>query len=252
MRNEIISRLRELESNRNIRILHACESGSRAWGFPSPDSDYDIRFIYIHEEDWYLSIDDKRDSIELPINDELDLSGWEIRKALRLFRKSNVAIMEHLQSSIVYVNPNGFYKELSQMSSDYFSPRATLHHYLSMAKNCTSSFSGKKVKLKQYFYALRTVLAAQWAVNHGTMPPLQFSVLLEQINNSKVLDIVYELLEIKSKESEPYEHERHPDLEKFILARLTYCYTGINKFKKNVAQCDKLNALFKKTLKDTK
>src|SRR3954464_10534874 len=102
MREQIEEALGAIERECGVRILYACESGSRAWGFPSPDSDYDVRIIYIHPPDWYLSIDDKKDTLELPINDELDISGWELRKALRMMRKSNAVIYEWLQSPIVY------------------------------------------------------------------------------------------------------------------------------------------------------
>lgn len=248
MRNEIIKRLHEIEARYNIRILHACESGSRAWGFPSPDSDYDVRFIYIHDEDWYLSIEDKKDSIEVPINDELDISGWEIRKALRLFRKSNVPVLEHLQSPIVYVNTNDFYKELYNLQGDYFSPRASLHHYLSMAKNSANSFNGEKVKLKRYFYVLRTMLAALWIVDNGTMPPLQFYKLLPQISKPEVIDSIRNLLEIKGKENEPYMQERLGFLEDFIAETLEYCEAGSDKFEKKITQSDELNVLFRKYL----
>ncbi len=252
METLIKERLKVIEAKHQIRILHACESGSRAWGFPSPDSDYDVRFIYIHDNDWYLSIDEKRDSIEVPINDELDISGWEIKKALKLFRKSNVPIMEHLQSPIIYVNTNNFYKELFNLRSDYFSPRASLHHYLSMAKNCASSFSGDKVKLKKYFYALRTMLAAQWIVDNRTMPPLKFSELLPQISNSVAVDTIHELLKIKSKENEPYMHERLEFLEAFIAETLAYCETGTDKFEKKATQSEKLDLLFRQSLKEIK
>ena len=98
----ITSILKEIEARHGVAILYACESGSRGWGFASQDSDYDVRFIYQNPRNWYLSIDEKRDVIELPINDELDINGWDLRKALRLLRKSNPALFEWLSSPIVY------------------------------------------------------------------------------------------------------------------------------------------------------
>lgn len=91
MREEILKRLTDIEGEEDVKIFYACESGSRAWGFPSADSDYDVRFLYRHPEEWYLSVDleEKRDVIERPINDDLDISGWDLRKALKLLRKSN-------------------------------------------------------------------------------------------------------------------------------------------------------------------
>ena len=134
MKDLILKRLKEIETEYGVTVLFASETGSRAWGFPSPDSDYDVRFIYMHPQEWYLSIDEKRDSIEY-LNGELDLVGWDIRKSLQLLRKSNAAMFERLQSPIVYVEQTEFRMKLNQMLPDYFSPKAGLHHYLSMACN---------------------------------------------------------------------------------------------------------------------
>lgn len=92
MQTRISTALRQLEATHGIRILYACESGSRAWGFPSPDSDFDVRFIYCHPPAWYLTLDEGRDTLNFPVDDELDLAGWELRKALRLLRASNAAL----------------------------------------------------------------------------------------------------------------------------------------------------------------
>ncbi len=104
--NEVFQRVRtalaQVEAERNVRVLFACESGSRAWGFASRDSDYDVRFLYVHQRDWYLSVEDRRDVIEQPIAEDLDVSGWELRKALRLLRKSNPPLLEWLKSPVVY------------------------------------------------------------------------------------------------------------------------------------------------------
>jgi hypothetical protein len=101
MQNAIISKLDEIETRENVLIFYACESGSRAWGFPSSDSNYDIRFLYLRPKDWYLSIDSGRDVIELPILDSLDINGWDLKKALGLLMKSNPSLLEWLDSPIV-------------------------------------------------------------------------------------------------------------------------------------------------------
>ena len=102
VREEILKRLDQIEREENVSIVYACESGSRAWGFESTDSDWDVRFIYVHGQDWYLSIDveEKRDVIERPVNDELDISGWDLRKALKLVRRSP-PLLEWLSSPII-------------------------------------------------------------------------------------------------------------------------------------------------------
>ena len=104
VRAEILTRMHNAEKEHGVRILLAVESGSRAWGFESPNSDFDARFIYVHPRDWYLSVglEEQRDVIEYPIVDDIDLNGWDLRKALRLFWKSNPAFVEWIQSPIVY------------------------------------------------------------------------------------------------------------------------------------------------------
>lgn len=174
--------LKRIEEMHNVRILYACESGSRAWGFPSKDSDYDVRFIYINHPDWYLSIDDKRDVIELPINDLLDINGWDIRKALKLFRKSNPPLQEWLLSNIVYYQKYDFINDLRALSSEVFSPISCFYHYLNMARNNYREYlQGDQVKIKKYFYVLRPVLACKWIEQHNTMPPILFKDLVESI-----------------------------------------------------------------------
>ena len=95
VRREVLRRLAVIESEEEVRIVYACESGSRAWGFASPDSDYDVRFVYVHDREWYLSFDveRKRDVIERPIVDEIDCNGWDLRKALHLFTRTNGALL---------------------------------------------------------------------------------------------------------------------------------------------------------------
>ncbi|MEM6906851.1 MAG: nucleotidyltransferase domain-containing protein, partial [Pseudomonadota bacterium] len=100
MRAEIMAKLTGIERDFGVRILFAIESGSRAWGFPSPDSDYDVRFVYVHPTDWYLSLTPGRDVIELPIRDDLDIGGWDLRKALNLLLKPNPVMLEWLSSPI--------------------------------------------------------------------------------------------------------------------------------------------------------
>jgi hypothetical protein len=104
MKSRILKKLIEIEKNNDVKVIYACESGSRAWGFASEDSDYDVRFIYVHSKDWYLTIADKRDVIEIPFDGDLDINGWDIRKSLKLLRKSNSPLLEWLSSPIKYRN----------------------------------------------------------------------------------------------------------------------------------------------------
>ncbi|MBB4824797.1 putative nucleotidyltransferase [Sporosarcina luteola] len=186
--NEIIqTKLLEIEERYDVKILYAVESGSRAWGFPSKDSDYDVRFIYIHPPEWYLAIDPqgigaKRDVIEEPINDLLDISGWEITKALRLFRKNNPPLLEWLRSNIVYYQKYSFIGNMRSLESEVYYPNSMLHHYLNMAKNNYRDYlQGPEVKIKKYFYVLRPILACMWIEKYNRTPPISFHELLGDI-----------------------------------------------------------------------
>jgi len=150
--SQIEAELARIEEEENISILWACESGSRAWGFESQDSDYDVRFIYLRRTAEYLRASDLRDVIEKPISDDLDISGWDLPKALRLFRKSNPPLLEWLQSPIVYQGNDHFHKAISALLPDYFSPIGCMYHYMSMADRNRRSYLDKtQIKLKRYF-----------------------------------------------------------------------------------------------------
>jgi len=180
--DKILNELERIEREEQVRILYACESGSRAWGFPSRDSDYDVRFIYIRKPEWYLSIFEKRDVIERPISDMLDINGWDLRKALLLFRKSNPPLLEWLQSPIRYKERFTVAGQIRELSPLTFSPRSCIYHYLHMAKgNFREYLQGDRVKIKKYFYVLRPVLACMWIERNGTMPPMEFDRLLKEL-----------------------------------------------------------------------
>ncbi|AOS96537.1 putative nucleotidyltransferase [Microbulbifer aggregans] len=152
IREEIGRRLLSAEREHGVKILFCCESGSRAWGFASPDSDYDVRFIYIRPEDWYLSFDveNKRDVIECPIVDEIDCSGWDLRKALYLFTRTNGALLEWLNSPIRYIEKGDLADRLKVLAPHAINDVALCYHYSHMARNNAREHLGKtKVKLKR-------------------------------------------------------------------------------------------------------
>lgn len=195
----VTQKIWQLEAERGIRVLYACESGSRAWGFPSPDSDYDVRLIYAHPPSWYLSIDEQKDTIELPINDVLDIGGWEVRKALQLFRKSNAVIYEWLQSPVVYQTRFDFAGQLFRLAPDYFSPRPALYHYLGLVHRLYEEMGeAPEVKLKRYCYLLRSLLSAMWIREEQIMPPMQLHELLEILpENDPIRQLAHELVQMK-------------------------------------------------------
>jgi len=147
MLETIKEELRKLEVDNNISILYACESGSRAWGFPSPDSDFDVRFIYGRSISDYLSITEIKDVIDLPVNDVLDIGGWDVKKALKLFLKSNAPLYEWLRSPVIYKDNVDFGEELQALMPKYFCLRSAGNHYFSMACNTVrDDLSGDEAK----------------------------------------------------------------------------------------------------------
>lgn len=208
--------LSKIEKEYNVRILYAVESGSRAWGFASTDSDYDVRFVYIHTEDWYLSIKENRDVIEIPISDVLDISGWEIRKALNLFNKSNPPLLEWLCSPIVYQENFGFAENLRQFLKESFSVERCFHHYMHMAKgNFREYLKGDLVRLKKYFYVLRPVFACAWLEKHQTMPPTEFEKLY--LDLELPLSLVTEIDRLLERKKAGEELDAEPKIEAINL-----------------------------------
>ena len=197
MREEILEKLNEIEKAENARVLLAVESGSRAWGFASPDSDYDVRFICARPQEEYLRLDKPRDVIELPINEMLDINGWDISKTLSLLFRSNPTLFEWLSSPITYID-GGLRDLLSPVQDKYFSSKKGLHHYLSMAKgNYREYLHSDMVRAKKYFYVLRPILACRWILDHNTNPPMLFSELAAAELDPALKGEVDRLLDLK-------------------------------------------------------
>jgi predicted nucleotidyltransferase len=253
IRQRIVHHLASVEAEEHVRVLFAVESGSRAWGFPSADSDYDIRLIYVRPEPWYLSIDleARRDVIERPCVDLIDLSGWDIRKALGLFARSNPPLLEWLDSPIVYADRLGFASRLRGMLPDYFSPVGALHHYLQMARgNFRSYLQGERVRPKKYFYVLRPLLAARW-IEQGRGPvPMLFSALLDTVSGQAALgEAIAELLGRKLSGAELDEGPRVPALQEFIVAELGRLESVAGTQPKVRGESEPLNQLFREYLR---
>lgn len=221
MKEIIIEKIKAVETANNVSILLACESGSRAWGFPSPDSDYDVRFIYVHPKEWYLSISEGPDFIDLTVNEVLDINGWDLRKALRLLVKSNAVLYEWMQSPIVYKADAAFHAGFRELARDCFSPIAVMHHYLSMAKNkYKECLSEEDVKLKRYMYCLRATLSARWIANYQLIPPMELTPLLNDIDDTWFKEKVKELVALKAGQAESYRHPHERLLEEKLFALL--------------------------------
>jgi uncharacterized protein len=215
----LTSVLKKIEEAKNIKILFACETGSRAWGFPSPDSDFDIRFLYKHHKNCYLSLSTKKDTIEFMDND-LDITGWDLKKSLLLLKKSNVPLIERFQSPIVYFDKNNFKAEFKELVEDYYSPIAAFFHHHSLVKNFWEELKDKKeIKLKSYFYLIRSILSCNWIVTTDKLLPMDIENLMTLIDED-IKDRLRRLIQLKSTVGEKYFHPKEDYLNKWIVSLL--------------------------------
>lgn len=224
MRNKIVKKLHDIEKEHNIKILYAVESGSRAWGFESTDSDYDVRFIYTHPKNWYVSIEDKRDVIEYPIENRLDFSGWDIKKALKLYRKSNPPLYEWLISPIVYLEIGDFTQKLKNLIPRFYSPISSIYHYLHMAQgNNRQYLKGEIVRVKKYFYVLRPIFACIWIEQFKNQPPMEFMKMLNRLKLDNKLKIEVENLYKRKKMREELDKEKRINIiNDFLDEKIQY------------------------------
>ena len=255
-RNEIMHRLRGVESEHDVRILYACESGSRAWGFASPDSDYDVRFIYARRQEWYLCFDveRKRDVIEYPIVDEIDCGGWDIRKAMHLFCRTNGALLEWLKSPIRYIEEGPFAQGMRVLEDRTVNRIALCYHYSHMARSNAREYLFKdQARLKKYFYVLRPLLAIRYVEAFNQPPPIEFSHLVEAVAPDEIRPAVARLLELKSRTTELGYGPQIFEINEFIaneLERHGDSFTGQGRpdIQNSIEVRDSLNELFKEAI----
>jgi len=202
IRDRIQSELSAIEEREGLTILLAVESGSRAWGFPSPDSDYDVRFLYVRPRNYYLNLEKRRDVYELPPDELLDINGWDFDKTLRLLHSSNPTLFEWMSSPIIYRKHHA-YDELMKNAQEYFMTKPGLYHYLHMAdSNYREYLKADMVKLKKYFYVLRPILACRHILQNGTPPPMLFQELVKMQMEESLIPEIEDLLMMKEKTSE--------------------------------------------------
>jgi predicted nucleotidyltransferase len=175
----IVGHLKNLMQQHSCRLLFAGESGSRAWGLQSPDSDYDVRCIYAHPPHWYFSIEDRQETIETVFPDDIDISGYELRKALRLFSTCNVPINEQILNPVCYGGEPEFLERIRALIPVYFNKNWALVHYTTVASQAMSQIQGLSIGLHRVFYVIRPLLASEWIGKHHSMPPTEFQKLLE-------------------------------------------------------------------------
>lgn len=251
---EIMQRLARTEREHGIRILLAVESGSRAWGFHSPNSDYDVRFIYARPAEWYLSVDleERRDVIEYPIVDDIDLNGWDLRKALRLFWKSNPAFVEWIQSPLIYQERGKFADQVRGLLADVYRPGRGIHHYRSMAKtNYRGYLRADSVPLKKYFYVLRPLLAVRWLERYGTAAPIEFERLLHLVEDTpSLLADIRSLLETKKAAPDMGMADPIESINNFVTGELERLESVAPDRDAQPDQVDRLTELFQRTLRE--
>lgn len=218
---EIINeRLDDIEKKENVKIIHAIESGSRAWGFASPDSDYDVRFIYLRTKEHYLKLEETKDFIEWELNETFDINGWDIKKTLQHFHKSNATLFEWSSSPVIYRTTKEWDK-IKNISEKYFSCRTSMYHYYGTAnKNYNEYLLDDMVKYKKYFYVLRPLFACRWIDERKCPPPVRFSELMEIITDSEIRTAVDNLLEAKKIMTEAQKGKRIDYLNEYIKTNL--------------------------------
>jgi len=217
---DIHEQLAKIEAEKDVSILFACEAGSRAWGFESPDSDYDVRFIYVHPKDWYFSInvENRRDVIEYPIVDDYDISGWDLRKALKLLRKSNPSLLEWIYSPIIYLDMDEIASELAGLADVCFHMTSVAYHYHGMAyRNYREYLKGGSVWVKKYLYVIRPILSIMWLKEYNTHPPVEFAALRSGVSVPNTInDAIDRVLEFKLANKEKAFGASIPELNEFI------------------------------------
>ncbi len=216
IRQEILVKLAEIEEKENVKVLYAVESGSRAWGVESPDSDYDVRFIYVRPKEDYLSLQEKRDVIEWQLDEVLDINGWDLKKTLVQFHKGNATLFEWANSPVVYKSTD-VWEQVYEAGKQCFSQKVALYHYYGTANSTFQQYlQEEKVKYKKYIYALRPLLACRYIENNHTIPPVKLEDLIKQPLPKDLCEEIRSMLEIKAKSDEKDLNPRIPIIQKYI------------------------------------
>lgn len=207
--------LAETAQKHQVKILYACETGSRAWGFPSPDSDFDVRFIYVHERDWYLSLSQRKDSIEF-MSGELDITGWDLRKCLLLLKKSNAPLIERFNSPVIYQVEADFRESFMEQIREFYSPTAVFFHHLSLARKFRDELEGRQeIKLKNWFYMIRSLLSCVWISRESTVVPMSILELMKVVDPAQKAGLL-DLIQLKSQVDEKYLHRRTAEMDAWM------------------------------------
>lgn len=244
-------KLKEIEEKEQVKILHTIESGSRAWGFASPDSDYDVRFIYVHPMEYYLRLETKKDFIDWELDETLDINGWDLTKALQHFHKSNATLFEWANSPIVYYTTPEW-QQIAEVVIPYFSCKSAMYHYYGTAnKNYHEYLTEDMVKYKKYFYVLRPILACKWIEEKKCSPPVLFQTLVDEVLEDSMKLQVEALVKKKMEMVESEKGNRVDVINAYIVEQLNY-YKRLTDSMEDDRDGDweKLNHAFIKLLKE--
>ena len=238
MKTEILNKLHEIEEMHDIRILLAVESGSRAWGFASPDSDYDVRFVYVHRPQWYFKVSNERDTIEYMSDDGImDFSGWELRKTLQLLRKTNPSLSDWLMTDCIYLANNDFLDDMRTANREYYNPIHAIYHYFSIARNHDNKYLSKNgCTLKKFLYFLRGLLACEYIKTYWQHPPVRFSQLVEStVTDNDIKAKIHEIIELKSRSHESDKNQVDASLTAYAYGIYNRLDTEISDFRPDTA-----------------
>ena len=180
--------------------------------------------------------------------DNLDGSGWDVRKTVRLLAKSNAPLLEWLFSPVVYYENSEVIAPLRAMAKDCFSPIASIHHYIGTTKTFMPNCMKEHVKLKSYFYALRSTLAAQWILEHDSIPPVAFSDLVP-LAPANLQDKIQELLTIKATQDETYLHPKESLITHFLESTLANQQERAKGLRSGMNRSEELDGMFRELIR---
>jgi uncharacterized protein len=245
--------LHGIENEHQLTVLYGLESGSRAWGFESQNSDYDIRFLYVRSVDWYLCIEKHSDVLDLGVSADLDISGWDLRKALWFLRQSHPVLLEWLRSPVVYLEKSEIIQQMREIGETFFAPRASVHHYVGWAERILRRyFNRPELSAKRYFYVIRPILCCRWIETVGGQPPLLIQELLTEIKLPTEAKLALDNLIIKKRAGDELDLiGRIPALDRYIAETLPQIKSFSTTLPKpKYAPYERLNPLFHQALKE--
>ena len=228
MIDAIQAELSLVERTHGVKVLYAVESGSRVWGFASPDSDWDVRFVYLRPLTWHVTAFDRRDVIEMQPHDDLDCTGWELSKVMFQLYKGNPQLYEWLYSPQVYRQWDNL-ELLRKLAGGHFNHKSAIYHYLHMADgNYRTYLKGDTVWLKKYFYVLRPLLCCQFIQDQGGVPPVDFDTLIQAAADwsAPVHSAVQDLLLAKKAGGELGHGASRPEVNAWIELKLEHFSKG--------------------------